>query len=298
MTPSMLSLARTWAVARYELTWDLRKKRTYIVLGLFLFAAFYFGYLFPTISGKLSTTGPNQLGVSTSSDLWWVLVHNLAFNIFVSGLFPLFIGGFIAADAIASEFDNGTIVPLLSQPVKRAEVYVGKLLEKVLLLLAVSILFTLLVIAGSEVAVGPQSHLDMIPLVVFAEFGAFLEYTALAFLTGSLVRSGSMVLGILVAAFILILGTVLALSVQFGEQESMFFLPMANADFLLKVIPYYVIQPFGVMVLQGNVLTTSTLPVTVTVSSAMEYAVVGLLANLVVAFAAGYYFFRGAEVKE
>jgi ABC-type transport system involved in multi-copper enzyme maturation permease subunit len=294
----LISLERTWAVAKYELTWDLRKKRTYMILGLFLFAAFVFGYLFPTIAGKSIATEPNELGVSFSSDLWWVLVHNMAFNIGVSGVFPLLVGGFIAADSIASEFDSNTIVPLLSQPVRRAEVYTGKLLEKVLLLLAVSVLFTLLVIAGSEISVGPQSHLGMIPLMVFAEFGAFLEYTALAFLVGSLVRSGSMVLGILIAAFFLILVTILVLAAQFGEQESMIFLPMVNADFLLKVIPYYVFQPWGVMVLQGySMIAGPTVPVVVSVTTAVECVVGGLLANLFVALVAGYYFFRRAEVK-
>ncbi len=292
----MASLAKVWAVARYELTWDLRKKRTYIILSLFLFAAFVFGYLLPTIVGKSIVTGTTLQGVSLDSGLWWVSVHNLAFNTFVSGLFPLFIGGFIAADSIGSEFDSNTIVPLLSQPVKRVEVYAGKLMEKVLLLLVVSTVFTLLVVAGSEVSVGAQSHLEMIPLVILAEFGAFLEYTALAFFVGSLVRSGTTTLGILITVFILILGTVLIVSLYTGEQEYMFLLPTANVDFLLKVIFYYIFQPFGVMALQGNMLQSYTVPVTVTVIAALEYAVVGLLANLLAAFAAGYYFFRRAEV--
>jgi ABC-type transport system involved in multi-copper enzyme maturation permease subunit len=293
----MVSLAMVWAVASYELTWDLRKKRTYIVLSLFLFAAFVFGYLLPTIVGKSIVTGTTLQGVSLGSGLWWVNVHNLAFNTFVSGLFPLFIGGFVAADSIGSEFDSNTIVPLLSQPVKRVEVYAGKLLEKVLFLLVVSTVFTLLVIAGSEASVGAQSHLEMIPLVVFAEFGAFLEYTALAFFVGSLVRSGTTTLGILITVFILILGTVLTVSLYTGEQEYMFLLPTVNPDFLLKVIFYYIFQPFGVMVLQGAFLTAPTQQVVVTVVSAMEYAVAGLLANIVAALAVGYYFFREAEVK-
>ncbi len=294
----MSSLARTWAVTKYELTWDLRKKRTFVILGLFLFAALVYGYLLPVIAGNSITTAPNELGVSFTSDLWWVLVHNLAFNIQISGVFPLLIGGFIAADSIASEFDYNTIVPLLSQPVRRMEVYAGKLLEKILFLLAVSILFTLLVLAGSEISVGAQSHLEMIPLLVFAEFGAFLEYAALAFLIGSLVRSGDMVLGILIGIFILILGTVLVLSLQLGEQEVMFLLPVVNTDFLLKVIPFYVFQPWGVMVLQGHVLFAGfTPPLAVSVVSAMEYAVAGFLANVVVALSAGYYFFSRREVK-
>jgi len=295
---SMLSLRRTWAVARYELTWDVRKKRTYIILGLFLFAAFVFGYLFPTIAGKSIATGTPLQGVNPGAALWWVNAHNLAFNTFVSGLFPLFIGGFIAADSIGTEFDSNTVVPLFTQPVTRAEVFAGKFLEKILLLLVVSTVFTLLVIAGSEASVGAQSHLEMIPLVVLAELGAFLEYAALAFFIGSLVRSGSTTLGIMIAVFMLVLGSVLIVSLQTGEQEYMFLLPTVNADYLLKSVFYYIFQPFGVMVLQGYALGAGTTsPVAVMVISALAYAVVELLANLLAALAAGYYFFRKAEVK-
>jgi len=294
----MFSMRKTWAVARYELTWDLRKKRTYIILGLFLFGALVFGYLLPTIVGTSMVAWTTLQGVNTGSALWWVDAHNVAFNVFVSGLFPLFIGGFVAADTIGSEFDSNTIVPLLSQPVRRAEVYAGKLLEKVLLLLAVSIIFTLLVIAGSELSIGAQSHLEAVPLVVLAEFGAFLEFTALAFLIGSLVRSGTTTLGLLIAVFMVILTTVLVVSLQTGEQEYMFLLPTVNADFLLKSTFYYIFQPFGVMVLDGYAMGGGYVsPATVGVVSAMEYSVVGLLANLLAAFAAGYYFFRRAEVK-
>jgi len=295
---SGISLTRTWAVARYELTWDLSKKRTFIILALFLFTAFVYGYLLPAIVGESIVTGTLLQGVSVGSGLWWVDAHNVAFNTFMSGLFPLFIGGFIAADTIGSEFDSNTIVPQLSQPVRRLEVYAGKLVEKILLLLVVSTVFTLLVVAGSEVSVGAQSHLEMIPLVVLAEFGAFLEYTALAFFVGSLVRSGTTTLGILITVFIVILGSVLVVSLNTGEQEYMFLLPTVNADYLLKSVFYYIFQPFGVMVLQGYALGAGTTsPVAVMVISALEYAVVGLLANLLAALAAGYYFFRKAEVK-
>jgi ABC-type transport system involved in multi-copper enzyme maturation permease subunit len=294
----MISLAKTWAVARYELTWDLRKRRTYIVVGLLLFAAFVYGYLWPIIWGKSITTAQFQLGISFGSELWWVAAVFLAFTTFMSGLFPLLIGGFISADSLASEFDSGTVVPLLSQPVRRVEVYLGKFLAKLLLLLAVSILFTLLVLALSEASVGAQTHLGMFPLLVFAEFGAFLEFAALTFFIGSFSRSGAMVLGVLITVFFMVTMTVLVLALQFGEQESMFFLPVANGDFLFKVIPWYIVQPWGVMVLQGYALGAgSTLPVAVTVVSALHYVLAGLAVEVVVPLVAGYYFFRRAEVK-
>ena len=293
----MVSLAKLWAVVRYELTWDLRKKRTYIVVSLFLFLGFVFGYLFPVIVGKSITTGQTQLGISFGGELWWVEAVYLAFNTFMSGLFLLFVGGFTSADSLASEFDSGTIVPLLSQPVRRIELYFGKFLAKVLFLFAVSVFFTLLVLVASEASVGAQTHLDMFPLLVFAEFGAFLEFAALAFFFGSFSRSGAMVLGILITAFVMVLATALLLGLRFGLQESMFLLPSVNAAFLLNVVPYYVVQPWGVMVLQGGFIGSPTVPVVVTVISAMQYVVAGLAINLVVPLVAGYYLFRRAEVR-
>jgi ABC-type transport system involved in multi-copper enzyme maturation permease subunit len=293
------SLAKTWAITRYELTWDLRKKRTYIVVGLFLFAAFVFGFLWPVIWGKSVTTAQLQVGVSFGSDLWWVAAVWIAFNYIASGLFPLFIGGFMSADSLASEFDSGTAIPLLSQPIRRVEVYFGKFLAKVFLLLAVSILFTLLVLAGSEASVGAQTHLEMFPLLVFAELGAFLEFAALTFLIGSLSRSGAMVLGVLIAVFFMLIVTTGVLEFHSGFQESMLFLPVENANFLLgHVVPWYIVQPGGIMVVQGYAIGIgSTPPVAVTVASALQYALAGLAATVAVPLVAGYSLFRRAEVK-
>ena len=295
----MSGASQIWAVARYELTWDLRKKRTYVVVGLFLFAAFVYGYLFPIIFGKSIAAGQNDLGIVFGSDLYWVEAVFLSFVTFMSGLFPLLIGGFISADSLASEFDSGTAIPLLSQPIRRVDVYLGKFLAKLLLLLAVSILFTLLVLVESEVTIGAQTRLGMFPLLVFAEFGAFLEFAALTFFIGSLSRSGAMVIGLLIAVFFIITSTVLILGLQFGEQESLFFLPIANGDFLVKVIPWYIIQPWGVMVLQGYGIGVGyTQPVVVTVASALQYVLAGLAVTIVAPLVAGYYFFSKAEVKE
>ena len=68
---TMLSFARTWAITKYELTWDLRKKRTPVVVGLILLASFYFAYLTPIIFGKSITEQRTLLGVSFVSGLWW-----------------------------------------------------------------------------------------------------------------------------------------------------------------------------------------------------------------------------------
>jgi ABC-type transport system involved in multi-copper enzyme maturation permease subunit len=178
-------------------------------------------------------------------------------------------------------------------------VYLGKFLAKLLLLLVVSILFALLVLALSEASTGAQTHLDMIPLVVLVEFGAFLEFTALTFFIGSFSRSGAMVLGVLIALLLMIAGAVLVLGFQSGLRESMFFVPAANAAFLFNVIPWYIVQPGGMMILQGYVEGAGPIaPVTVPVLSALEYVLAGLVVNIVVPVVAGYYLFRSREVKE
>ena len=294
---STLSFMRTWAITKYELTWDLRKKRTPVVVGLILLAAFYFAYLVPIVFGKSITEERTLLGISFGSGLWWVNTVFDVFNLFATGLFPLLIGGFIAADSLATEFDENTIVPLLSQPVRRSEVYFGKFFAKFLILLAVAVLFTLVTVGLSQASLGGQENLGMIPLVVFAEFGAFLEFAAIGFFLGSIARSGMMVLGLLIGLFFGVIWTVLLLGFQYGIQEPMFLLPVANAGFLLQVVPYYVFQPWGVMVLQGVALGDYTQQTTVMVISAMDYVLAGLVVNIIAFLVAGYYFFRRAEVK-
>jgi len=297
MTPALPALTRMWAVTRYELSWDLRKRLTYLVVGLIFLASFYFAYLTPIIFGRSITAEDTLLGISFGSKFWWDYTSFEVFNLFVSGLFPLLIGGFIAADSLATEFDKKTIIPLLTQPVTRLEVYAGKFLAKFLLMLVVSMLFTLLTLWFSEASVGAQANVYMAPLVLLAELGAFLEFAALGFFLGSLARSGSMVVGLLLGLLFGVVWTVLLLGFQFGIQESMFLLPLTNAGFLLQVVPYYVFQPYGVMILQGIALGDYTQPVTVTVFSAMEYVLTGLAVSLVAPLVAGYYFFRRAEVK-
>lgn len=293
----MLSPAKVWAVARYEITWDMRKKRTYFIVSLFFFTALAYGYLLPIVAGKSITTAPFNEGVSVDSSLWWVNSVYLVFNTFLVGIFPLLIGGFISSDSLASEFNKSTIVPLLSQPIRRIELYLGKLLEKVLLLIVVSAMFTLLVLATADVSVGAQAQLYWLPVVVFAGFGAFLEYAALAFFFGSFVRSGSMVLGILIALLLVLSGTITVLALHTGEQESMFLLPILNAASLTHVIPYYIFQPTGDMVLKGAFMGTYTPAVSVTAISALEYALAGLALNATIPIIAGYYIFRRKEVK-
>ena len=108
-----------------------------------------------------------------------------------------------------------------------------------------------------------------------------------------------MVLGVLIAVGAMIGIAALVVELQFGFQESMLFLPLVNSFFLMgHVIPWYVVHPSGVMVVQGYIVGAGPiLPETVTVVSALQYALAGLAVTVAVPLVAGYYFFRRAEVK-
>jgi len=288
------SAGRTWAVARYELVWDLRKKRTYLVLALLLFAGFGFGYLLPVIAGK--SVAATDYGNFTDN-LWWLNIVFLLFNGFISGLFPLLIGGLISTDSFATEFDKNTIVPLLSQPVRRVEVFVGKLVEKFLLLLLVSVLLTALAIATSEVSMGGQLHPEWLPLVALTAFGAFLEYAALAWVISPLLRSRSMALGGLIGLFFGITVGFSLLTLRFGLQEWMFLLPVVNVDSLIYVVSRYLVNPSGSILLVATAGVVQSPANSVSAVSALRFALAGLAIEIVVPLIAGYYFFRRAEVK-
>jgi ABC-type transport system involved in multi-copper enzyme maturation permease subunit len=291
----MFSFGKVYAVAKYELTSDLRKKRTLVILGLFLFSALTGGYVIPIAIGKnVASQGIGNL----STDGWWVTVIFLILNGFVAGLFPLLIGGFISTDSIASEFESNTIVPIFSQPIRRIEVYAGKLFEKFLLMLGVSVAFAGLTFIAAEVSIGGQMHLEWFPWIVLTLLGAFMEFAALAFFLGSFIRSSSMLLGILVAIFFGVIIAVGIVAIAFGQQEWMLAFPIGNVQMLVWVVLNYIQSPSGTIVLQANLELVHGQPSTMILASALNYVLGGLAINLVIPIVLGYFIFSRAEVRE
>ena len=174
---------RFWAVVRYELLWNIRKKKFLgIVIVAFVFATL--GLVLPVILS--STTGQ-----SIGSD------PNYAIT-FSPGAFAFFLFALATAmNSISSEFESGTIVPLLTKPVSRTMVFLGKLFAAFLIiLLTYTILFVYTVVGGIAVY-GPQNNLQLVPLTLLGHvistfiwiaiilaFGAFSKNTVIAALAG------------------------------------------------------------------------------------------------------------------
>lgn len=286
------ALSRVWAVVRYELTWDLRKKRTYVVVFLILFFAILIGYVLPVAVGTKSLSLFSNLAWP-----WWVLTVFLVFNEFVSGLFPLLMGGYIATESIAAEFDKGTIVPLLSQPVRRSEVYLGKLLEKVLILLAVAALLTMVSIGAAEASLGNQQSLGFAPWIMLAVLASFLEYSALAFFFGSFLKSSNLVFVILLGLLFGVTAGIGIIGLKFGPQLWMNLIPVANVDNLLYACIGYLNAPSGSLAMIFNLAGAGSASSTFSTSAMLAYTLAGFAISMVVPVAAGYAVFRRAEVK-
>ena len=279
-------------MARYELIWDLRKKRTYVVLALILLAAILGGYAVPVLVGRQ--------GLATFSSAgwpWWELTIFLVFNGFISGLFPLLMGGFIATESIATEFDKGTIVPLLSQPLKRSDVYFGKFIEKVLILLAVAALLVVVSIVSAEASLGGQGDLLFAPWVVLAVLASFLEYTVLAFFFGSFLRSASLVFFILLGLLFGVTIGVGLLGLKLGPGLWMNLIPVANVDNLLYSVVGYLTAPSGVLAMEINLGGLAGASVNFGAASTLASTLAGFVVSLVVPLVAGYAIFRRAEVQ-
>ena|GEM_PF-3997334 len=170
----------------YELKRLYRKMRVQVVLALGLLPTIiamvvisaYEAYLGEDIlSGETAwqlllglNTGPGTMFVISILNFSWLL------------------GLLIAVDAFSGEFEVPTFVPLLSKPIARYQVAVGKTLAASCLLAAYYALLFLMVIAFSWVAAGPQAELWLVPMLWLAALVGTLGISMLTMLFSLLLK--------------------------------------------------------------------------------------------------------------
>jgi ABC-type transport system involved in multi-copper enzyme maturation permease subunit len=171
--PSWMS--RFWGVVRYEMIWNIRKKKFIgIVIVTFVFATL--GLVLPPIlsnvTGQAITSNPDY-AVTFSAGGFGFFLFALA----------------TAMNSISSEFESGTIVPLLTKPVSRTMVFLGKLLAVFIMILLIgTIMFTYAVIGGT-VVYGPQSNLQLVPLALLGNVISTFIWVAIILAMGALSRN-------------------------------------------------------------------------------------------------------------
>jgi ABC-type transport system involved in multi-copper enzyme maturation permease subunit len=211
--PSWFS--RFWAVVRYEMLWNIRKKKFIgIIIIAFVFATI--GLVLPPILGSafnVEITANTRYAVTFS-------VGSLGFFLFALAT---------AMNSISSEFESGTIVPLLTKPVSRTMVFLGKLFAAfIIILISYTILFTYTTI-GSIVVYGPQDYLYLVPLTLFGNIVSTFIWISILLAIGALSKNTIVAA---ITALGLFLGLFIALpivSVFAGPSSALNYLPGSGA---------------------------------------------------------------------
>ena len=166
---------RFWAVVKYELLWNIRKKK---FLGMVIVA-----FVFATLGLVLPVILSNMIGQPPSQNPDYAV-----------GSGPGALGFFLFAlvtvmNSISGEFESGTIVPLLTKPVSRTMVFLGKLFAAFITLLSVYAVLFVYTTIGATIVYGPQNNLYLVPLSLLGSILSTFVWIAIVLSIGSISKS-------------------------------------------------------------------------------------------------------------
>lgn len=283
-------MSRLFAVARYEFIWDFRKYRTIVMLFVLLLATAGYGILQPI----LLLTPAQRLALGNN---WWMkVIGQYLFTRVVIGLLPLMVGGTLATDSISQEFDKGWIVPLLSQPISKAEIYAGKVFEKVIMCCIFSLVVITVSLVASYVVDSPASYLNLLPYIFLSVVVTFFGFAAIALLLSSLIKNSSVVFGSMLGLLVLLI--IVYFAVVFysnGYNPWMNAVPMINESMFPSVIGQYMLNPNGNLPFDASSFGV-TKTESISALSIFSSSIISVLVELGLVLSVGFYFFRKREL--
>ncbi len=165
------------AVVRYEILWNIRKKK---FLGM-LVVAFALATL--SLAGDHIASAFGGPSVQPRPD--FVISSSVGLGGFGFFLFAIV----TAMNTISAEFESGTIVPLLAKPVSRTTVFFGKLFASFLTLLATYCFLMIYMAIGGFLVYGPQNNLQLVPLSLLGALFSTLIWISIVLLLATFSRS-------------------------------------------------------------------------------------------------------------
>jgi ABC-type transport system involved in multi-copper enzyme maturation permease subunit len=112
-------------------------------------------------------------------------------------------------NSISGEYESGTIVPLLTKPVSRTMVFLGKLFAIfIIILVAYGIIFVYSIVGGI-IVYGPQNSLYLVPLALIGDLVSTFIWVAIVLAAGSISKNSLL-------AFLMAFGLFIALSIGGG----------------------------------------------------------------------------------
>jgi ABC-type transport system involved in multi-copper enzyme maturation permease subunit len=205
------------AILYYEFLWNLRKKK---IVGLFILV-----FAIVTLELALPPLLDYYNGVPLTPN------SNVVFDFFnrLTGIFLFLIAVATTMNTISGEFETGSITPLLTKPVSKNTVFLGKIVASFLTLLGIYAFLTVYVTVGGILIEGSQNNLQLIPLGLVGLILATMVWGSLIILLGTLSKSS------LVAAlgsFGVWIGVTIAggvLGSVFGQTTILFYAPGSGA---------------------------------------------------------------------
>ena len=205
------------AILYYEFLWNLRKKK---IVGLFILV-----FAIVTLELALPPLLDYYNGVPLTPN------SNVVFDFFnrLSGIFLFLIAVATTMNTISGEFETGSITPLLTKPVSKNTIFLGKTVASFLTLLGIYAFLTVYVTVGGILIEGSQNNLQLIPLGLVGLILATMVWGSLVILLGTLSKSS------LVAAlgsFGVWIGVTIAggvLGSVFGQTTILFYAPGSGA---------------------------------------------------------------------
>jgi len=166
---------RFWAVVKYELLWNIRKKK---FIGMVILA-----FVFTTLGLVLPVALSNMAGQPVSQNPDYIINSGV-------GSIGYFLFALVTVmNSISGEFESGTIVPLLTKPVSRTMVFLGKLFAAFIIILSVNVVLFVYGTIGATVVFGPQNDLCLVPLLFLGGSISTFVWVAIVLAIGSLSKS-------------------------------------------------------------------------------------------------------------
>lgn len=205
------------AIVRYELLWNIRKKKLYGVVAIaFLLVTLqlFLRVILSNVANQPLSADPN-FAIDTGTGL---------------GSFGFFLFALVAVmNSISGEFESGTIVPLLTKPVSRTTVFLGKIFAAFVTLLAAYTVLLVYLALGSPVIYGPQNNLHLLPIVLFGSIVSTFVWISIILAIGALSKSSMVaaLVGIGLWLGLAIVGAVVA--AVLGQTWALAYLPGSGA---------------------------------------------------------------------
>jgi ABC-type transport system involved in multi-copper enzyme maturation permease subunit len=165
------------AVVRYELLWNIRKKK---FLGVLILA-----FVFATLALALPVVLKNLNNQPIEPNPDYVITTGTGIGSLAFFLFALV----SVMNSISGEFESGSIIPLLTKPVSRTTIYLGKILAALLTILVAYVLLIIYMAAGGYIIYGPQNSLHLIFITLLGSIMSTLVWMSIVLAMGSVSKS-------------------------------------------------------------------------------------------------------------